>query len=41
MIAISLIALVAISIHDSFALRAIQFEKVASPASCERPGLRT
>ena len=40
-IAISLIALVAISIHDSFALRAIQFEKDASPASCERPGLRS
>jgi len=40
-IAISLVALVAISIHDSLALRAIQSEDDASPTSCERPGLRS
>ena len=40
-IAISLVALVAISIHDSLALRAIQSEEDASPTSCERPGYRS
>ncbi|HYO26887.1 MAG TPA: hypothetical protein VER68_01325 [Azonexus sp.] len=40
-IAISLVALVAISIHDSLALRAIQSEENASPTSCEQPGLRS
>ncbi len=34
-IAASLVALVAISIHDSLALRAIQAEEDASQASCE------
>ena len=40
-IAISLVALLAISIHDSLALRAIQSEEEASPASCEQPGFRS
>jgi hypothetical protein len=40
-IAISLVALVTISIHDSLALRAIQSEENASPTSCEQPGLRS
>ena len=40
-IAISLVALVAIAIHDSLALRAIQSEEDASQTSCERPGLRS
>ena len=40
-IAISLVALVAISIHDSLALRAIQSEENASPTSCEQPGFRS
>ena len=40
-IAISLIALVIISVHDSLALRAIQAEEEASPASCEPPRLRS
>ena len=40
-IAISLVVLVAISIHDSLALRAIQSEEDASQTSCERPGLRS
>ena len=39
-IAISLVALVAISVHDSLTLRATLSEEDASPASCERPGLR-
>ena len=40
-IAISLVALVAISVHDSLTLRATLSEEDASPASCERPGLRS
>ena len=40
-IAISLVALVAIAIHDSLALRAIQPEEDTSQTSCERPGLRS
>ena len=40
-IAICLLALVAISIHDSLALRAIQSEEDASPASCEQPRVRS
>jgi hypothetical protein len=36
-IAISLVVLVAISIHDSLALRAIQSEDDASQTSCEQP----
>ena len=40
-IAISLVALVAISIHDSLSLRATLSEEDASPTSCERPGLRS
>ena len=40
-IAISLVALVAISIHDSLALRAIQAEEDASQASCEQPRFRS
>ena len=40
-IAVSLVALVAISIHDSLALRAIQAEDAASPTSCEQPRLRS
>jgi len=40
-IAISLVALVTISIHDSMALRAIQSEDDAAQTSCERPGLRS
>ena len=40
-IAISLVALVAISIHDSLALRAIQSEEDASQTSCEQPRFRS
>ena len=40
-IAISLVALVAIAIHDSLALRAIQSEEDASQTSCERPRYRS
>jgi len=40
-IAISLIALVAISIYDSLALRATLSEEDASQASCEQPRLRS
>ena len=40
-IAISLVALVIISVHDSLALRAIQAEEEASPASCEQPEFRS
>jgi len=40
-IAISLVALVTISIHDSMALRGIQSEDDAAQTSCERPGLRS
>ena len=40
-IAISLIAVVAISIHDSLTLRATLSEDVASPTSCEQPRLRS
>jgi len=40
-IAISLVALVAISIHDSLALRAIQAEEDASQTSCEQPRFRS
>ena len=40
-IAISLVALVAIYIHDSLALRAIQSEENASQTSCEQPGFRS
>jgi len=36
-IAISLVALVAISIHDSLSLRATQSEEDAAQASCEQP----
>jgi hypothetical protein len=38
-IAISLVALVAVSIHDSLALRAIQAEDDAAQTSCERSGV--
>ena len=37
-IAICLVALVIISVHDSLALRASHAEEEASPASCEPPG---
>ena len=40
-IAISLVVLVAISFHDSLALRAIQAQEDASAASCEQPGYRS
>jgi hypothetical protein len=40
-IAISLIAVVAISIHDSLTLRATLSEEDASPASCEQPRFRS
>ena len=40
-IAISLIAVVSISIHDSLTLRATLSEEEASPASCEQPRLRS
>ena len=40
-IAISLVVLVAISVHDSLALRATLSEEDASPASCEQPGFRS
>ena len=40
-IAVSLVALVAISVHDSLALRAIQAEDDAAQASCEQPGFRS
>jgi hypothetical protein len=40
-IAINLIALVAISIHDSLTLRATLSEDDASPASCEQPRFRS
>lgn len=40
-IAISLVALVAISVHDSLALRAIQAGDDAAQASCQQPRLRS
>ena len=40
-IAISFVALVAISIHDSLALRAIQSEEDTSQTSCEQPRFRS
>jgi hypothetical protein len=40
-IAISLVVLVAIAIHDSLSLRATLSEEDASPASCEQPRLRS
>ncbi len=41
-IAISLVALVAISIHDSLALGSALLQEETSPASCEQPaGLRS
>ena len=39
-IAMTLVALVAISIHDSLTLRA-SIEEDVSPASCEQPRLRS
>ena len=40
-IAISLVALVAISIHDSLTLRATLSEEDASQTSCEQPRFRS
>ena len=40
-IAISLVVLVVLSVHDSLALRAIQSEEDASQTSCERPRYRS
>ena len=40
-IAISLVALVAVAVHDSLPLRATLSEDDASPASCEQPRLRS
>ena len=40
-IAICLVLFVVISVHDSLSLRATLSEEDASPASCERPGLRS
>ena len=40
-IAISLIALVAVAVHDSLTLRATLSEDDASPTSCEQPRLRS
>ena len=40
-IAISLVALVAVAVHDSLTLRATLSEDDASPASCGQPRLRS
>jgi hypothetical protein len=40
-IAISLVALVVISVHDSLTLRAIQAEEDASQTSCDQPRFRS
>ena len=40
-IAISLVALAAVAVHDSLALRAIQAEEDAYQASCEQPRFRS
>ena len=40
-IAIALIALVAIAVHDSLTLRATLFEEDAAQTSCEQPGFRS
>ena len=40
-IAISLVVLVAIGVHDSLTLRAIQAEDDASQTSCEQPQFRS
>ena len=40
-IAICLVALVVIAVHDSLTLRATLSEDDASPASCEQPRLRS
>jgi hypothetical protein len=40
-IAVSLLALVVIAVHDSLALRAFQTEEDASPTRCEQPRLRS
>jgi hypothetical protein len=40
-IAISLVALVVISVQDSLTLRATQADDDASPTSCEQPRLRS
>ncbi|MGB7535696.1 MAG: hypothetical protein WBM19_08160 [Azonexus sp.] len=40
-IAVCLVLFVVISVHDSLSLRAALSEEDASPASCERPGLRS
>jgi hypothetical protein len=40
-IAISLVALVAISIHDSLALGSALLQEETSPASCEQSGFRS
>jgi hypothetical protein len=41
MIAISLIVLTVIAVHDSLTLRAIQSEEDASQTSCERPRIHS
>ncbi len=40
-IAISLVVLAIVAVHDSLALRATLSEEEASQASCERPGFRS
>ena len=40
-IAITLVALVAVAVHDSLTLRATLSEDDASPASCEQPRFRS
>ena len=40
-IAISLVALVAVAVHDSLTLSATLSDDDASPASCEQPRLRS
>ena len=40
-IAVSLVALVAVAVHDSLTLRASLSEDAASQTSCEQPGFRS
>ena len=40
-IAVSLVALVVLSVHDSLSLRAILSDEDASQTSCEQPGFRS
>ena len=40
-IAVSLVALVVLSVHDSLSLRATLSDEDASQSSCEQPGFRS